>query len=162
MPHDVKSCPVHDRIFIIPCRLPLESFNGRCYSYRTTFFIENHYSMTDPEIRYQKIISKLKERGFRLTSHRLALARLLALSLSHPNASELFETLKRQFPTISLATIYKTLALLKDEREVLEIDWFCNKVKGTPVHCRTDIIHIAICRYDHRFYQRIAFLEPAE
>jgi Fur family peroxide stress response transcriptional regulator len=78
--------------------------------------------MTDPEIRYQKIISKLKERGFRLTSHRLALAKLLALSLGHPNASELFETLKRQFPTISLATIYKTLALLKDEREVLEID----------------------------------------
>ena len=78
--------------------------------------------MTDPEIRYQKIISKLQERGFRLTSHRLALAKLLASSLGHPNATQLFESLKRQFPTISLATIYKTLALLKDEGEILEID----------------------------------------
>ena len=78
--------------------------------------------MTDPETRYQKIISKLQEHGFRLTSHRLALAKLLASSLGHPNATQLFESLKRQFPTISLATIYKTLALLKDEGEILEID----------------------------------------
>ena len=28
----------------------------------------------------------------------------------------------KQFPTISLATVYKTLVLLKDEGEVLEID----------------------------------------
>lgn len=78
--------------------------------------------MTDPEIRYQKILTKLQERGYRLTSHRLALARLLASSLGHPNATQLFEALKRQFPTVSLATIYKTLALLKDEGEILEID----------------------------------------
>jgi len=78
--------------------------------------------MTDPEIRYQKIVTKLQERGCRLTSHRLALARLLASSLGHPNATQLFEALKRQFPSISLATIYKTLSLLKDEGEILEID----------------------------------------
>jgi len=78
--------------------------------------------MTDPEIRYQSLLHKLQQRGCRLTSHRLALARLLSISEGHPNASQLYATLRTQFPTISLATIYKTLTLLKEEGEVLEID----------------------------------------
>ncbi|HZU86303.1 MAG TPA: Fur family transcriptional regulator, partial [Anaerolineaceae bacterium] len=64
----------------------------------------------------------LQKRGSRLTSHRLALIRLLAVSEGHPNATQLYEALRVQFPTVSLATIYKTLVLLKDEGEVLEID----------------------------------------
>jgi Fur family peroxide stress response transcriptional regulator len=78
--------------------------------------------MSDIEKRYQSLLSKLRERGSRMTSHRMALARLLAISDGHPNAMQLYETLRKQFPTISLATVYKTLVLLKDEGEVLEID----------------------------------------
>jgi Fur family transcriptional regulator, peroxide stress response regulator len=78
--------------------------------------------MTDPELRYQKLLATLKEKGSRLTSHRLALIRLLAVSDGHPNAMQLYEALQVQFPTISLATIYKTLVLLKEGGEVLEID----------------------------------------
>ena len=78
--------------------------------------------MVDPEARYQSLLSKLQERGCRLTSHRLALIRLLAASEGHPNAMQLFLSLRIQFPTVSLATIYKTLNLLKEEGEVLEID----------------------------------------
>jgi Fur family transcriptional regulator, peroxide stress response regulator len=77
--------------------------------------------MSDPEIRYQTLVSKLKERGCRLTSHRLALARVLASSTGHPDAAQLYEEIKVQFPTVSLATIYKTLTLLKEEGEILEI-----------------------------------------
>ncbi len=78
--------------------------------------------MTDPELRYQILVEKLQSRGSRFTSHRLALLRLLAVSEDHPNATQLFEKLRPQFPTISLATVYKTIALLKEEGEVLEID----------------------------------------
>lgn len=78
--------------------------------------------MTDPKLRYQTLILKLRKRGCRLTSHRLALAHLIAISDGHPSAAQIYEILRIQFPTISLATIYKTLTLLKDEGEVLEID----------------------------------------
>jgi Fur family peroxide stress response transcriptional regulator len=78
--------------------------------------------MADPELRYQTMLGKLQERGSRLTSHRLALLRLIAASEGHPSAIQLYEKLRVQFPTVSLATIYKTLALLKEEGEVLEID----------------------------------------
>ena len=78
--------------------------------------------MSDPELRYQTLLGKLQARGSRITSHRLALLRLLAVSEGHPNAAQLYERLRAQFPTVSLATIYKTLTLLKEEGEVLEID----------------------------------------
>ena len=78
--------------------------------------------MSNPEIRYQAMLAKLQERGCRLTSHRLALLHLIATSEGHPSAAQLYEKLRLQFPTVSLATIYKTLTLLKDEGEILEIE----------------------------------------
>ena len=78
--------------------------------------------MIDPEIRYQTMLAKIQEKGSRLTSHRIALLRLISISEGHPNASQLYDKLRVQFPSISLATIYKTIALLKDKGEVLEID----------------------------------------
>ena len=77
--------------------------------------------MANPELRYQTLLGKLQTRGCRITSHRLALLRLLATSEGHPNAAQLYAALRAQFPTISLATVYKTLDLLKEEGEVLEI-----------------------------------------
>jgi Fur family transcriptional regulator, peroxide stress response regulator len=78
--------------------------------------------INDTDQRYKSLIHTLHERGSRMTSHRMALARLLAVSEGHPNATQLYEELQKQFPTISLATVYKTLALLKENGEVLEID----------------------------------------
>lgn len=68
------------------------------------------------------MLSRIQERGCRLTSHRIVLLRLLAAAEDHPSAAQLHERLRIQFPTVSLATIYKTLALLKEEGQVLEID----------------------------------------
>ena len=47
---------------------------------------------------------------------------MIAVSEGHPSASQLYTKIKRQFPTISQATVYKTLALLKEMHQVLEID----------------------------------------
>jgi Fur family peroxide stress response transcriptional regulator len=78
--------------------------------------------MTDPDIRFTQLIAALKERDFRLTPQRVELVRLIAASEGHPSASQLYLQIKRQFPTMSHATVYKTLALLKEMNQVLEID----------------------------------------
>lgn len=78
--------------------------------------------MSDPKIRFNELISALKEREFRLTPQRVELIRLIAVSEGHPSASQLYVKLKQQFPTMSQATVYKTLALLKDMDQVLDID----------------------------------------
>ncbi len=78
--------------------------------------------MTDPDVRFNQLMAALKERGFRLTPQRVELVRLIAVSAGHPSASQLYTKIKRQFPTMSQATVYKTLALLKEMHQVLEID----------------------------------------
>lgn len=78
--------------------------------------------MTDPELRFTQLIDALKERDFRLTPQRVELVRLIAASEGHPSANQLYEKIKGKFPTMSHATVYKTLALLKEMNQVFEID----------------------------------------
>lgn len=77
--------------------------------------------MPDSDQRFQQLVSKLKAREYRMTPQRAALLRLIAESESHPSASDLYGQIAEQFPTTSLATVYKTLNLLKELGEVLEL-----------------------------------------
>lgn len=67
------------------------------------------------------IIEKLKQRGVRLTPQRLAICDLIFDNHNHPSAEDIYLSIKEQFPTISLATVYKTFTLLKNENLVSEI-----------------------------------------
>jgi Fur family peroxide stress response transcriptional regulator len=78
--------------------------------------------MPDPKVRFDELITTLRERDFRLTPQRVELVRLIAASEGHPSASQLYAKIRNLFPTISQATVYKTLALLKEMNQVLEID----------------------------------------
>jgi Fur family peroxide stress response transcriptional regulator len=79
--------------------------------------------MADPQNRLEQIIKALRDKGYRLTPQRLALLKIIAASKRHPNAEQIYEQMKADFPTTSLATIYKTLSLLKDMDEVLELNF---------------------------------------
>ncbi len=78
--------------------------------------------MSDPEVRFNEMLSMLKERDFRLTPQRLELVRLIAVSEGHPSAAQLYAKIQEKFPTMSHATVYKTLALLREMNQVLAID----------------------------------------
>ncbi len=78
--------------------------------------------MTDPDLRFTQLINALKERDYRLTPQRVELVRLIAASEGHPSANQFYEVIKQKFPTMSHATVYKTLALLKEINQVFEID----------------------------------------
>jgi Fur family peroxide stress response transcriptional regulator len=78
--------------------------------------------MNDPQARYEELIATLKERDYRLTPQRVELVRLIASSEGHPSANQLYLKIKGQFPTMSQATVYKTLALFKEMGQVQEID----------------------------------------
>ena len=78
--------------------------------------------MPDPDTRFDELITALRKRSFRLTPQRIELVRLIAASHNHPSAAQLYAEIIPRFPTMSLATVYKTLALLKEMNQVLEID----------------------------------------
>jgi Fur family peroxide stress response transcriptional regulator len=71
--------------------------------------------------RLNQMLSKLKANDFRLTPQRLAVLKVLAVSDGHPSVERIYETVTAEFPTTSIATIYKTVNLLKQLNEVLEL-----------------------------------------
>jgi Fur family peroxide stress response transcriptional regulator len=79
--------------------------------------------MSDPQARLDELISKVRERDYRLTPQRLAILKILAASEGHPSAERIFDQMKTEFPTTSLATVYKTIAMLKEMDQVLELDF---------------------------------------
>jgi Fur family peroxide stress response transcriptional regulator len=78
--------------------------------------------MIDPNQRYTDLVNELKENGYRMTPQRMEVVRVIAASDGHPSATQIFETVKNQFPTMSQATVYNTIALLKEMNQILEID----------------------------------------
>ena len=77
--------------------------------------------MADPQERLEQMIRVLKDEGCRLTPQRLTMLGILAKSEGHPSAEQIYEQIRAGYPTTSLATVYKTLSLLKSMGEVLEI-----------------------------------------
>lgn len=67
------------------------------------------------------MLKKLSERRFRITPQRIAVLKILASSDGHPSVEKIYEKVRADFPTTSLATVYKTVTLLKELGEVLEL-----------------------------------------
>ena len=77
--------------------------------------------MADPRKRFERIIQKLKDSGHRITPQRLAIVRVLAESEDHPSVENIHDRIEKDFPTMSLATVYKNVELIKSLGEVLEL-----------------------------------------
>jgi Fur family peroxide stress response transcriptional regulator len=79
--------------------------------------------MTLPaENRLNQIVEKLRDTDHRITPQRMEILKALVNEPRHPTADEIYATVKETFPMISLATVYKTVNLLVDMGEVIEID----------------------------------------
>jgi len=103
--------------------------------------------MADPQARLDEMTARLKERGHRLTPQRMAVLRILAVSEEHPSVEQIYERVKADFPMTSLATVYKTVTLLKEMGEVLELGFSddCNRYDGNKPYPHPHLICIK-CR----------------
>ena len=79
--------------------------------------------MIDPKIRLETMIQKMREKGCRITPQRIAILKILSVSEGHPSVEKIHEQVKQEFPTTSLATVYKNVSMLKDLGEVLELSF---------------------------------------
>jgi len=77
--------------------------------------------LADHNQRTDTIIRKLRENGHKITPQRLAIIKILAVSEGHPSVEDIYEQIRRDFPTMSLATVYRNIVLLKSFGEVLEL-----------------------------------------
>lgn len=69
----------------------------------------------------KELITKYRKKGFKLTPQRLAIMKFLEGNTSHPAADDIYRHIKKEYPTVSFATVYNTIDALKDKGELLEI-----------------------------------------
>lgn len=79
--------------------------------------------MTADNDRLEAMTAHLHRLGHRISPQRLEILRALAASPDHPTAEALHRQLLPRFPDMSLATVYKTIAVLKKCGEILELQF---------------------------------------
>ncbi|MEP2919771.1 Fur family transcriptional regulator [Sulfitobacter sp.] len=70
--------------------------------------------MSSETDKTEKMTAALRKAGIRVTRQRIALLGVLADADDHPDAVELHERAKLVEPSVSLATVYRTLSVLEE------------------------------------------------
>jgi len=70
--------------------------------------------MRDSQTMDASIIKALRGKGYKATPQRIAISRFTLSSKDHPTAQRIYSEVKKVYPTVSLATVYKTIQILKN------------------------------------------------
>ncbi len=70
----------------------------------------------------QKLADMLKTKKLKVTPQRLAIFHMLYNTSSHPSAETIYKSLQETHPTMSLATVYKTLDALQKARLIQQLN----------------------------------------
>ena len=95
----------------------------------------------------EQVIQRLRQEGMKLTPQRLAVVRYLDGNRAHPSVDEIHRGVVREFPTISLATVYNTLEMLERLEVVRSVFLDGGRRRYDP---DTRPHHHAVCRRCHR------------
>jgi Fur family peroxide stress response transcriptional regulator len=68
------------------------------------------------------IIETLRKNGYKATPQRIAICKFALQSRDHPTAQRIYCEVRRIHPTVSLATVYKTLQILSEHGLIQELD----------------------------------------
>jgi Fur family peroxide stress response transcriptional regulator len=69
------------------------------------------------------IIMALRRKGYKATPQRIAICRFALHNRDHPTAQRIYSEVKKVHLTVSLATVYKTLKMLKELGLVQELNF---------------------------------------
>lgn len=77
-------------------------------------------------------MKKYRDIGFKLTPQRIAVLEYLENNKEHPSAETVYSNVSKKFPTMSFATVYNTLAALRDRGYLLELTIDADKRRYDP------------------------------
>jgi len=72
--------------------------------------------------RLEQFVDVCRQKGLKVTPQRLEIFRELASTEEHPTAEEIFSRVKLRMPTVSLDTVYRTLATLQEYGMVTRVE----------------------------------------
>jgi Fur family peroxide stress response transcriptional regulator len=77
-------------------------------------------------------MKKFRDIGFKLTPQRIAVLEYLEDNKEHPSAETVYTNVSKKFPTMSFATVYNTLAALRERGYLLELTIDADKRRYDP------------------------------
>lgn len=90
----------------------------------------------------QEFENACRKAGLKITHQRLELYRELALAQDHPSAETLYKRLIKKLPTLSLDTVYRTLATLEKHRLITKVQTMESQGR---YEAKMDKHHHAVC-----------------
>jgi Fur family peroxide stress response transcriptional regulator len=66
-------------------------------------------------------MEEYRQLNIKLTPQRIAILNFLKGNKSHPSAESIYKSVKKEFPTMSFATVYNTLEALKNKGNIQEL-----------------------------------------
>ncbi len=78
------------------------------------------------------IIKAFRKKGYKATPQRIAISRFVLHSHEHPNAQKIYNEVRKVYPTVSLATIYTTVQILKEVGLVQELNLSTGQARFDP------------------------------
>jgi len=88
-------------------------------------YVNQRWRNTYASKRLDQFARRCRARGLAVTPQRLAIFRALMESDAHPRAEEIYAKVRREQPSLSLATVHRTLELLCEAGEAGKV---------TPLH----------------------------
>ena len=73
--------------------------------------------------RIEDLVGRLRETGFRITPQRMAIIHALIGNKEHLSVDDIFEQVRADFPMMGLATVYKSISMLKEMGEITELNF---------------------------------------
>jgi Fur family peroxide stress response transcriptional regulator len=78
------------------------------------------------------IIKALRTKGYKATPQRIAISRFVLHNHAHPTARKIYSEVKKIYPTVSLATIYKTVQILREAGLIQELNLRNDQARFDP------------------------------
>ncbi len=88
--------------------------------------------MQEPNKSVALIIQTLRSKGYKATPQRIAICKFALLSREHPNVQRIYNEVRKTNPTVSLATVYKTLQILRGRGLIQELDFPYDQTRYDP------------------------------
>ena len=94
--------------------------------------------MNGIQYRVEEIVSQLRDHGMRITPQRMAVLNVIVGNKEHLSTEDIYERVRTDYPMIGLATIYKTVTMLKEMGAISELNFSHHSARydgsGAPPH----------------------------
>ncbi|QWK18964.1 MAG: transcriptional repressor [Hydrogenobacter thermophilus] len=96
----------------------------------------------DMDAKLERFIDKCKSMGLKITPQRVAVYEVLLNREDHPTVEEVYNEVKKRYPFVSLATVYRTVETLEELGFVKRVAYWGGSVR---YDANTEDHHHLIC-----------------